>query len=304
MGVKIRKHWQLYLFLALPVIYMLVFCYYPMFGVQIAFKDFVASDGIWGSKWVGLKHFRQFFSSPNFWEIFGNTVKLSLYGLLVGFPLNIILALCLNSLRSLKYKKFVQTVTYIPHFISTVVLVGIMMQCLNPVSGLYGFFYRFFGGDGYPADVLGKASAFRHLYVWSDIWQNLGWGTIVYVAALAGVDPQQHEAAMIDGASRFKRVLYIDLPEILPVASVLLILSAGGIMGVGFEKVYLMQNNLNLSMSEVISTYIYKVGLAQGGSSFSYGAAVGLFNSAISCGLLILVNYISSKLNGGESALW
>jgi len=299
-----KKRWQLHLFMMLPVIYILIFAYYPMFGVQIAFKNFTPAEGIWGSKWVGFKHFETFFKSYQFERVIANTLRISIYSLAVGFPLPIIFALFLNTVRNLHFKKFVQTVTYIPHFISVVVLVGIIMQVLNPVMGLYGNIYRLFVGGGYPRDILASPTAFIHLYVWSGIWQELGWNSIIYVAALSNVDQELYDAAEVDGASRWKRIIHIDLPGILPTVAILLILRAGSIMSVGFEKVYLMQNSLNLKYSEVISTYVYKVGMSAGGGNFSYASAIGLFNSIINCTLLVVVNAISRKLSENSMSLW
>jgi len=300
---QVREHWQLLLFLIPGIVVIILFSYVPMAGLQIAFREYLPVDGIWGSKWVGLRYFEKFFNSFQFRRVVPNTIYLSLYSMLSSFPLAIIFALALNTVRNLKFKKLVQTVSYVPHFISTVVLVGMLMQMLSPVTGLYGNFYRLFGGVGYPADILGKGSMFRHLYVWSGVWQNLGWSTIVYIAALSSVDPELHEAAEIDGASRLARVIHIDLPAILPTISVMLILNVGGIMNVGFEKVYLMQNNLNLTQSEVINTYVYKVGMQAGIGQFSYATAIGLFNSVINCTLLVIVNAISRRIEGGAS-LW
>ena len=275
-----------------------------MFGVQIAFKDFMPAEGIWGSQWVGFKHFEIFFKSYQFGRVITNTLRISLYSLVVGFPLPIVFALLLNTIRNMRFKKIVQTITYIPHFISVVVLVGILVQVLNPVTGLYGSIYRLFNGAGYPKNIMASPAAFTHLYVWSGIWQQLGWSSIIYVAALSNVDQELYEAAEIDGASRWKRVLHIDLPSILPTIAILLILRAGSIMSVGFEKVYLMQNNLNLMQSEVISTYVYKVGMAAGGGNFSYASAIGLFNSIINCTLLVFVNAVSRKLSDENISLW
>ncbi len=298
-----KKRWQLHLFMLLPVIYILIFAYYPMFGVQIAFKDFRAAEGIWGSKWVGFKHFETFFKSFQFKRVVTNTLRISFYSLAAGFPLPIIFALFLNTVRNLRFKKFVQTVTYIPHFISVVVIVGILVQVLNPIVGLYGNLYRLLSSsEGYPTNIMATPTAFTHLYVWSGIWQQLGWSSIIYVAALSNVDQELHEAAEIDGASRWKRIIHIDLPSIFPTIAILLILRAGSIMSVGFEKVYLMQNNLNLKHSEVIATYVYKVGMSAGGGNFSYASAIGLFNSIINCTLLVLVNAISGRLS--ETSLW
>jgi len=296
------KNWQLYIFLLVPVAYLLIFRYYPMLGVQIAFKKFNAAKGIWGSPWVEFYNFEKFFKSYQFSRVISNTLSLSFYGLLAGFPIPIILGLCLNALRSQRYKKLAQTIIYVPHFISTVVLVGIVLQVFNPLVGVYGVLYSLATNGNIAPDILGKATAFSHMYVWSGVWQNMGWGTIIYVAALSSVENELHEAAQIDGASRFKRVIHIDLPKIFPTATTLLILNAGSIMNVGFEKVYLMQNSLNLRQSEVISTYVYKIGLAAGGGDFSYATAIGLFNSIINFMLLVTVNWISKKIS--STSLW
>ena len=296
------RDWQLHAFMLLPLIYLLVFCYYPMFGVQIAFKNFIAARGIWGSQWVGFRHFRTFFSSFMFDRVVLNTLILSFYLIIAGFPLPIFFALILNTVRNRHFKKAVQTITYMPHFISTVVLVGMMSTFFSPVAGAYAYFSQLLGG-GMPPVLMGMANTFRHFYVWSDIWQNLGWSTIIYIAALSTVNPELYEAAEIDGASRWQRIFHIDLPTILPTAAILLILRLGGIMSIGFEKVLLMQTQLNLQTSEVISTYVYKVGLQSGGN-FSYAAAIGLFNSVINCAMLFSVNKISRKLSSGEFGLF
>lgn len=298
---RVIKNWQLYVFLFIPVVYLIIFKYYPMFGVQIAFKRFNPSDGIWGSPWAGLRYFQKFFTSYQFSRILPNTIILSLYSLAAGFPIPIILALAMNTLRSQKYKEFVQTVTYMPHFISTVVLVGMIIQVFNPRIGVFGTIYQTLMNAPAP-DILGKASIFRHIYVWSGIWQGMGWNSIIYMAALSSVDLELHEASQIDGANRFQRVLYIDFPAILPTAAIMLILNAGNIMSIGFEKVFLLQNNLNLQTSEVISTYVYKVGLASGGGDFSYATAIGLFNSVVNLLLLVIVNTLSKRLS--STSLW
>lgn len=301
---RVRSRWQLYLFLLIPVAWVLIFCYYPMLGVQIAFRNFLPRKGIWGSEWVGLKHFKTFFSSYFFGRTVGNTLRVSLYSLGVSFPLAIIFSLMINLIVNSKFKKVVQTVSYMPHFISTVVLVGMMNQILNPVTGIYGNIYRIFNPGEYPVDVLSRANAFDHLYVWSGIWQNLGWNTIIYLAALSGVDPTLHEAAQVDGATRLKRVWHIDLPVLLPTAAIMLIMNAGSVMSVGFEKVYLMQNSINSVYSEVISTYVYKTGLGGTTNQMSYAAAVGLFNNVINGALLLIVNFTSSKLSHGQNSLF
>lgn len=299
---RILRHWQLYLFLLLPVVYLLIFHYYPMLGVQIAFKKYSAKLGIWGSPWIGFKYFAKFFNSTQFERVVGNTIKISLYSLLAGFPLPIIFALMMNVMRSQRYKKVVQTVTYMPHFISTVVLVGMLMQIFNPITGLYGKAFSAMNNGQMASDLLGQSTAFPHMYVWSGIWQHFGWDSIIYVAALAAVSPELHEAAQIDGATRFQRVLHVDFPALLPTATIMLILRTGSIMSIGFEKIFLMQNDLNLKTSEVISTYVYKVSLKASIPDFSYSTAIGLFNSVVNLLMISLVNALSRKV--GETSLW
>lgn len=298
---EIIDRWQLYLMLLIPVIYIFVFAYYPMMGIQIAFKKFTPSLGIWGSEWIGLENFKRFFSSYYFERTVMNTVRLAAYTLIAGFPIPIILALTLNSMRSVKYKKVIQMAAYIPHFISTVVLVGMLVQIINPRVGILGIAYEALTGSTAP-NLMGQPEAFPHLYVWSGIWQSVGWNSIIYMAALSGVDMELHEAAKIDGASRFKRILYVDFPSIIPTMVTLLILNAGSIMSIGFEKVYLMQNDLNLTASEVISTYAYKVAFSGATSDFSFSTAINLFNSIINFVLIIIVNQISKKIM--KQSLW
>ena len=293
--------YQLLLFMAIPLAWVMIFKYIPMVGAQIAFRRYSIQGGIWGSDWVGFDNFIKFFSSYQFARVLPNTVRVSLYALIAGFPIPIILALCLNAMRSSAYRKTVQTVIYLPHFISIVVLVGMMMSLLNTRIGIYGIFGLAFTGS-YPPDLFANANTFPHMYVWSGIWQNMGWSTIIYTAALSGVDMELHEAAQIDGASRFARAIYVDLQVVLPTATILLILNSGNIMSVGFEKAYLMQNNLNLSTSEVISTYVYKVGMTAGTSDYSYSTAIGMFNSIINMLMLSLVNFVSGRLS--STNLW
>lgn len=295
------SNWQLYLFLLLPLVYIVIFAYVPMGGIQLAFKKYDFTKGIWGSDWVGFKNFQRFFSAYNFKNIIRNTVVVSFYSLVAGFPLPILLALMINAFPGRRFKKAVQTASYMPHFISTVVVVGMLMQLLNPRTGIVGHLYEILTG-GMMTDVFALPKAFPHVYVWSGIWQGLGWNSIIYIAALSSVDASLHEAAEIDGASRLQRVLHIDFPSILPTAITLLILSAGNIMNVGFEKVYLMQNSLNLSTSEVISTYVYKVGMSIGSGDFAFATAIGLFNAVINFTFLIAVNFISKRV--GETSLW
>ena len=299
---RIKKKWQFYLFLLFPLIYIITFKYVPMVGAQIAFRDFNPALGIFRSPWVGLEFFKQFLGSYMFTRVVKNTITLSLYSLVAGFPIPILLALCLNCIKNVFLKKTIQNILYMPHFISTVVIVGIMTQMFNPVVGLYGAFSQALTGQ-IPPDLLSSPSAFPHLYVISGIWQSMGWNSILYFAALSNVDMSLHEAAMIDGASRFQRIVYIDFPSILPTIVIMLILNCGSIMSIGFEKAFLMQNDLNLTKSEIISTYVYKVGLGgTGGTNFSYATAIGIFNSVINMVLLIIVNKISQKL--GETSLW
>lgn len=305
--VSFRKHfvrdWQLYLLILLPTIYVVIFYYGPMYGLQIAFRDFRPLKGITGSDWVGLKWFEKFLTSADFKKVFANTLLLSLYNLVVSFPLPVIFALALNAIRGKKFKKVVQNVSYMPHFISLAVAVAIVDMILSPVNGLYGNIYRLFGGSGYPADFRSTAGAFRHIYVWSGVWQSLGWNSIIYISALSSVSPELHEAAKIDGASRFKRVIHVDFPAILPTVAVMLIMRCGSIISVGFEKTYLMQTELNLKVSEVISTYVYKAGMGNF-RDFSYGAAVGLFETVINVTLLVIANKISSKMSNDEVSLF
>lgn len=273
-----------------------------MLGVQIAFKKFNYIGGIWGSPWVGFSNFIKFFNSYTFTRVIGNTLRISIYDIIAGFPFPIIFALCLNTIENRRYKKTLQTITYMPHFISVVVVVGMLMQIFHPLNGVYGIAAKALSGST-PADLFGKADAFPHLYVWSGIWQGFGWSSIIYVASLTSVPEELYEAAWVDGASRFKMVLYIDLPALTPTITILLILRMGAIMSVGFEKAWLMQNPLNLRASELISTYVYKQGLAAGGPvDFSYAASIGLFNSVINLILIILVNKIANKLS--ETSLW
>ena len=296
---KILNRWQLYLLLLVPLVYTIIFRYVPMFGNVIAFKDYRPADGLWGSEWVGFANFERFFESYKFKVVLKNTMKISLYSLLITFPIPILFALLINAFPGKRYKKIIQTVTYIPHFFSTVVMVGLLLQILNNRTGLYGSLYTMFTGETAP-NILTQGPLFKHIYVWSAVWQSTGYNAIIYIAALSGVDNTLHEAARIDGASRLQCIRYIDLPSILPTASIMLILAVGGIMSVGYEKVLLLQNDLTLNFSEVISTYEYKVGLASGITDFSLSATISLFNSAINFILLTIANWGSKKLSGNS----
>lgn len=293
---QVKSRWQLYLLLLVPLLFVLIFSYVPMGGLVIAFKKYNFRDGIFGSPWVGLANFRKFFASNMFGKVMRNTLTLSFYSLST-FPIAILFALMLNVLPGRRYKKTIQTVTYIPHFISTVVMVGLIFQLLNNRTGLYGNLYSLFTNEMAP-DIMANGKNFKHLYVWSAVWQSTGYNSIIYIAALAGVDTSLHEAARIDGANRLQRVRYIDLPGIMPTVSIMLILAVGNIMNVGFEKALLMQNSLNLSYSEIISTHVYKIGLAAGITDFSYSTAIGLFNSVINFAMLIVANWGSKKATG------
>lgn len=297
-----RRDWQLYVFMLIPLIWVIIFCYAPMFGAQIAFRKYQPRLGIWDSPWVGFYQFKKFFNSYQFSRVMMNTVVISLYTILCSFPLPIIFALVLNSTRSRKFRTVTQTIVTMPHFISVVVLVGILLQIFNSRTGVYGTMMESITG-AYPEDLFSKPANFRHMYVWSGVWQQFGWNSIVYIAALAAVSPELHEAAQIDGASRFQRMLHVDFPAILPTITIMLILRMGSVMTIGFEKVYLMQNSLNLTASEIISTYVYKVGLSSAGTTdLSYSTAIGLFNSAINLVLISVTNFIARKLGG--NGLW
>ncbi|MCT4544811.1 MAG: ABC transporter permease subunit [Vallitalea sp.] len=291
----LKKNWQLYLMLVLPITFFIIFKYIPMYGAQIAFRKYRAIDGIWGSQWVGFKYFHKFLVSHNFFSIIKNTLSLSVLQLILGFPAPIIVALALNTTLRSRFKKVVQFTIYAPHFLSVVVMCGLIIQFLDPRLGLVNKLISLIGIG--PINFLGKPSLFNDVYVWTNIWQSTGWGTIIYLAALSNIDPNLHEAASIDGASRFQRVKYIDFPGILPTAITLLILNCGRIVRVGFQKVLLLQNSLNLQASEVIQTYTYRIGLASQMADFSYAAAIGIFTSVINLILIVSVNKISRKVN-------
>ena len=283
---------QFWIIVAVPLLYILLYCYVPMGGIILAFKDYSIRKGIWGSEWVGLRYFRQFLTSPSSLNVIKNTLILGIYSLVVTFPLPIVLAIMLNEMRSLKYKKFIQMVTYAPYFISTVVFVGMLMQLFSQRTGIVNVLLKKIGMD--PVNFLGKSSCFRSLYVWSGLWQGAGDSSIMYIAALAGVDPQLQEAAIIDGASKMQRIWHVDLPEIRPTIVTCLIFSCAGAIAIGFDKVYLMQNSLNANVSEVIATFVYKVGLVN--SDIGFSTAAGLFQSLVSFLILVTANKICRKL--------
>lgn len=294
---SLRSSWQLYLLAAPALIFFLIFNYVPMYGAQIAFKDFIASQGIWGSEWTGFEHFQRFFDSYYFWRLLRNTLVLSVYQVIL-FPLPIILALALNEVKNVLFKRFAQTLTYAPHFVSLVVVVGMLFAFLDPRTGLVNHVIGFVGLG--PIQFMQDPDWFRHLYVWSGVWQTLGWSTIIYLAALAGVNPELHQAAEVDGANRLQRIRHVNIPAIMPTVMVLFILDFGSFMSVGFEKVLLMNNSLNSSTSDVIQTFVYETGLLQG--QYSYAAAVGLFDSVINIILLVGVNQLARRYS--ENSLW
>lgn len=281
-----------YLMLLPAVIYIIIFHYIPMYGLQIAFKNYKVSLGFLHSPWVGLRNFKDFFNSYSFVMLLKNTFILSFYGLLVGFPVPIIVALILNEVKG-KFKKITQTVLYAPHFISIVVIVSMMTIMLSPSIGIVNRILNEIGINN--IYFLGEPKYFRHLYVWSGVWQGTGWAAIIYLAALAGVDPSLHEAADLDGASRIQKIIHINIPTILPTIIIMLILNMGSIASVGYEKVYLMQNAMNIEVSEVISTYVYKRGVVN--SNYSFSAAIGLFNNLVNVAMLLIANKIASKVS-------
>jgi putative aldouronate transport system permease protein len=293
-----KKHWQLYLLVIPPLLFFFIFKYYPMANAVLAFKDYNVIKGIWGSPWVGMKNFKMFFENPIFWTILKNTVSVSGYLLLAGFPIPILLALMLNEIGNGKFKRMVQLVSFAPYFISTVVMVSIIFLLMAPRLGLFNVGLNHFGIDS--INFLGEPGMFRSIYVWSDIWQTAGYSAVIYLAALAGIDPTLYEAAKVDGASRFQKIINVDLPGLLPTITIILILNVGSVMAIGFEKIYLLQNPLNLVNSEIISTYVYRVGLLN--ANYSFATAVGLFNSVINLILLVVVNRLAKKFS--NNSIW
>lgn len=292
------KNYELYLFLLPVIIHLAIFSYYTMYGVQIAFRDYNAVQGFWNSPWVGFKHMERFINSPYFFQTLRNTLTISIYSMAVGFPIPLIMALALNMMPSKRFQHFVQTILYAPNFISTVIIVGVILIFLSPYNGPVNAIIRSLGGQ--TINFMGLPGLFSHVYVWSGIWQNAGWGMVIYLAALSGVSQELHEAAIIDGTTKLQRIINVDIPGIMPTVTILLILNLGNLIGVGFEKAYLMQNPLNSSASEVFSTYVYKRGL--NGGEFSFASAVGLMNTAANLILLIIVNTVARRVS--ENSLW
>ncbi|SDS92115.1 carbohydrate ABC transporter membrane protein 1, CUT1 family [Paenibacillaceae bacterium GAS479] len=295
---RIARNWELYVFIAPAFFYFLIFAYGPMYGIQIAFRNYVPTLGFLGSKWVGFDHFTRFFDSYYFWDLIWNTLSISFYELAIGFPIPIILALAFNEVKTGFFKKLVQTVTYAPHFISVVVMAGMIITFLSPSNGILIHMLEWIGIN--PPDFLTDPRWFKTMYVLSGVWQGAGWGTIIYLAALSGVDPGLHEAAIIDGASRFQRLRHINIPTIIPTMTILLILNVGSMLNIGFEKVLLLQNPLNMESSNIIATFVYKSGLVD--AQYSFSTAVGLFNSVVNCVLLITINQIVRRTS--QNSLW
>lgn len=283
---------------AFPLLWYLIFCYVPMYGLQLAFRDYNPRLGYLRSPFVGLRWFQQFFSSYYWKDAVWNTFSISLYSILIGFPIPILLAIIINELQGKRFKKVLQNITYIPHFISTVVLCGMLYLFLSPQYGIVNTFLGMFGIE--PVGFLESSKYFKGVYVASEIWQESGWSSIIYIAALAGIDPALYEAAKIDGAGRIKRIWHVSLPGIVPTIVTLLILKIGQIMSIGFEKAYILQNDLNLKSSEIISTLIYKQGILQG--NVGYATALGLMNSCLNLFLIVLANKFCKKFF--ETSLW
>jgi len=297
---SIKKYWALYLLLVLPITSVIIFSYIPMTGLQIAFKDFSLKDGIWGSEWIGFYHFKRFFSGQKVWTIIRNTVVLSVESLVISFPFPIIFAFALNEVRNRRLKSTIQTIAFIPHFISTVVIVGMMSAFLRPDTGLINILLKKAGIIEEGIYFMRLPEYFRALYIGSGIWADMGWSSIIYISAISSIDPQLYEACEIDGGGRFKQMLHVTLPGIAPTIITLLILKCGHIMGVGFEKSYLMQNSTNLPVSEVISTYVYSIGISS--RQFDFATAVGLFNSVVNLIIILIVNKIAKRFS--EVSLW
>nr|WP_296478335.1 ABC transporter permease subunit [uncultured Acetatifactor sp.] len=291
---NMKKNWILYVMIAPVAVYYIVFAYTPMYGILLAFKNYKVKLGILGSPWVGLDHFQRFFSAYNFRQLIGNTVGISVYSLIIGFPIPIVFALMLNYLTHHKLKKIVQMVSYAPYFISTVVICGMITIFMTPDTGILNVLRGYLGMES--VNFLAKPEWFKSIYVWTGVWQGMGWSSIIYISALAGVDYEMHEAAIVDGATKIQRMLHVDLPSIKPTILMLLILQMGSLMNVGFEKVYLLQNTLNKSAASVISTYVYEVGLIN--SDYGYSTAVGLFNSLINLALVVAANQLSKRFAG------
>ncbi len=296
---KMGRHWQFYLIVALPMLYFILFKYVPMYGILLGFKRYRVSRGIWGSPWVGFYQFAKFFKNPSSLRIMYNTFLLSMYALVSSIPLAVILAIALNETRSKLWRKSVQMITYAPYFISTVVMVAILMQFLDPALGLFNTIRGLLGKES--LNYMGEAKLFKHIYVWSALWQNTGYNAIIYLTALTGINPELYEAARVDGVNKFQKIWYVDLPCIQNTIIIMFIMNMGFVMSLGFEKAFLMQNPLNLESAEIMSTYVYKMGLIN--SDFSYSTAIDMINSVINIILILTFNKLS-KIHSKEGGLW
>lgn len=279
------------------VVWYILFCYCPMYGVTMAFKEYKPRKGILGSDWVGLKHFIEFFNSFYFWRLMRNTFLLAFYGLIFAFPVPIIFAILLNEVRNTTFKKIIQTVTYLPHFITTVIICSLILQFTNSDGFLTQIFNKITGHQG---ALIAEAKYFRTIYTISGIWQGFGWGSIIYLAAIAGINPELYEAAIIDGANKFRQIVHVTIPGIMPTIIIMFIMNCGSLLSVGWEKTFLLQSPLTYETSDVISTYVYRKGFED--MDYSFSAAVGLFSSVINIFMLTMSNYISRHF--GETSLW
>lgn len=296
--LQYRKNKELFILFLPVLVFYIVFCYIPMGGIVIAFKDYKLMQGIWGSPWAGFDNFRELFSTPSFYEILGNTVWISILRLVVGFPAPIILALLLNEVKHSGYKKVVQTVSYLPHFLSWVILAGVFQQLLSPSTGAVNAILEKLGIS--PIFFLGDPKWFIFTIILTGVWQGVGWGTVIYLAAISGIDPQLYEAAMLDGAGRFKQVLYITIPSLIPTITIILILNTGGILNAGFDQIMNMYNEAVYKVGDIIDTYVYRRGLE--GMQYSYSTAVNLFKNVIGLGFVLFTNKIAKRL--GDNSLW
>lgn len=296
--LSFKRDWQLYILILPTLIYLIIFNFMPMYGLQIAFKDFHPAKGFANSEWAGFKYFMKFFNNYQFWPIMRNTLVLGVYSLVAGFFPPIILALLLHNTASKKFKSLVQTISYAPHFISVVVMAGMIILMLSPSAGVINTIITMLGGT--KVSFMSDPELFPHIYVWSGVWQGMGWGSIIYMSALAGADPELYDAAKVDGASKLQRILHLDIATITPTAIIMLIMNCGSILNSNTQKVLLMQNNLNISASEIIGTYVHKSGILN--RQYSYSSAIGLFQTIINVIMLLSVNKISGKVS--ETSLW
>ena len=293
-----RGNWDLFLFCLPGMIITLIYHYWPIYGIQIAFRDYKVKLGMFNSEWIGFSNFARFFRSANAWITIRNTLILSVYSLAAGFPIAVILALLLNSFRFKKYRKIIQTVTYAPHFISTVVMCGMLFLFLSVRTGAVNTIIRMLGGE--PINFMGKSSLWRHIYVWSGVWQSMGWSSVIYFAALSGVDPQLYEAAEIDGARKWKQMINITLPAITPTIVIMLILNCNNIVNAGFDQIFMLYSALVYDVADIIDTYVYRIGIQK--ADYSFSTAAGMFKSIIALVMILIVNFVAKKT--GNEGIW